>query len=153
MPARGRGFPVCLDDENAVEPFQHLCWRKSVEIFKDAIVGKDLHLVVRKDNAQENPAFPGTFARLENPCCGCASVMAVRNVKRRKARELPLEPLQVFSLGDGPGAVADPVYSDEINLRCRSSMSADDLIQVTGRPINQEDRPGLGIQRLDMPDA
>src|SRR5262249_4543191 len=49
---RGREFGG-LDDEHTVELFQKLRRRKAVEIFEHAVVGENLHLVVRENHRKE----------------------------------------------------------------------------------------------------
>ena len=51
-----------VDGEDAGELLHHLAGRPAVQILQHTVVGENLHLVVREDDAEERGALAGAFA-------------------------------------------------------------------------------------------
>src|SRR5215210_2280018 len=75
---RGRAR-VLLNYEHTVQLLQQLFRRESVQILQHTIVGKNLHLIVRKNNGQKPACVWVPTARLKDTRGGRAAMMTVRN--------------------------------------------------------------------------
>ncbi len=79
--ATGRRRTMTVNGKNRPENLQHLLRRPAVQILQHAVVGQDLHLIVRKNHREEPAAFTRTLARLIDPRCRRTAMMAVGDVQ------------------------------------------------------------------------
>src|SRR6202040_1376105 len=96
--------------------------------------------------------MPGSTAS-KDTCCGGATMMAVRDVERRNAAKLGFEELHIRRLCNEPGAVAHAILCCEIDAGRLGALPGNKFMNISVGPINQEHRPRLRIQRLDVADA
>ena len=81
----------------------------AVQIFQHAVVGQNLHLVVRKNHGEKLSAVARALARLENPRRRRAAMMPVGDVEKRNLRELRFDELDFVRAGNRPRRVAHAV--------------------------------------------
>ena len=67
MFAAGRRRAMTVNGKNGVENFQQLLRRLAVQILQHAVVGQNLHLVVRKNHGEKLSALARALARSEKP--------------------------------------------------------------------------------------
>src|SRR5262245_8169558 len=145
MHALRPGAAAGLEDENAIELLQELFWRVAIQILQHAVVGQDLHLVLRKYDAQKIAALPGTIARLINSSGGGAAMVSVGDVERWHLTKFPLDHVYISRFRNDPGGMADAILGTEIDLRRRSYPGRNQLIYRSVRWVYQEYRPSLGV--------
>src|SRR5439155_7262342 len=78
---------VSLNDEYTVEQLEHARGRQPVQVFQHAVVGQNLHLVMRKNYGEKSGTIAYRVARLINPRGRRAAMMAVGDVEERDAGE------------------------------------------------------------------
>ena len=86
--ARRRGRPPRIGVEHFFQLQRQLVRREAVQIFQHAVVGQNLHLVVRKNHGEKLSAVARAVARLKNARRRRAAMMAVGDVEKRNLREL-----------------------------------------------------------------
>ena len=126
---------------------------KAIQVFQHAIVGQDLQLVVRKNDAQKKRAVAGAFARLENPRRRRAAMMAVGNIETGNRRKGAANRFDCRRFAHSPGRMADAVRGDEIGVGRLRSLGGSQGVNSLTRAKRQEDRAGLGIKGFDVADA
>src|SRR5438552_8171934 len=97
---------VSLNDEYTVEHFEHSRRRHPVQVFQHAVVGQNLHLLVRKNHGKKPAAAPCPVARLINSRSRRATMMAVGDIEDWDAGELLFDAVDGSCVGDAPGGMA-----------------------------------------------
>jgi hypothetical protein len=144
---------VWLDDENGVEFLEQLSGSKSVEILQHAVVGENLHLVVRENDAQKIAAVTSAFAALIDATGGGAAVVSISDVKKWDGGEFVFDELDGGGIVDNPGGVAHAVLGSEIDVRLFSGFLFGQVIDYGIGAVSQKHRAGLRIERFDVSDA
>src|SRR5262249_48348105 len=137
---------VAIDNENSIELFQKFFGRGTVEIFKDAVVREDLHVLLREDHTEERAAGAGTFSSLIHASCRGAAMVAIRDVEGGSLGETFCERGYGYGIGDGPTGVTDTIFGDEVCVRRgvgRVGQGTNGGTQAGARRRNQEDGTGL----------
>ena len=80
-------------------------------------------------------------------------MVAVGDVQRRNALEFLLNELYVRRFYDHPRRVPNAIAGSKVNLRRSGDSTLDQFIQRSAGAIDQKHRSGLGIERLDVPEA
>ncbi len=117
MLARRCGDAETDDVENFLQFFEQFGGRQAVQIFQHAVVGQNLHLIVRKNYREKLAALAPALARLKNPRRRRAAMMSVRDVEKRNLRELRFDEFDFIRIGNVPRRMADAVLGRKINLR------------------------------------
>ncbi len=147
---RGAGS---FDDEHPVQFLDELLCREPVQVLQHAVVRQDLHLLVREDDAEELAALPRAVARLENARRRRAAMMSIGDVKSGDACEFVLDEFDLRRVADDPRSVPHAVRRGEIHIRLLGCFFASEFVKGRLGAVGQEYRAGLGIQRLNVPDA
>ena len=150
---RFRRARVLLNHEHRVQFLQQLLVRQTVEVFQHAVVGQNLHLVVRKDHGEKPACVRIAALRLIHARRRRAAMMPVRDVERRHRREFPLDRLDTVRVANDPGRVPHAVGGGEIHIRHFLQTAVHKRINAYRRAVREEHRPRLRRQRLDVAHA
>ena len=125
----------------------------AVEILEHAVVGQDVHLVVREDHGEETRAAARAAAALVDAAGRRTAVMAVGDVERGHFRELADEEIDVRCFRNRPRAVAHAVRRGEVDLRLAGGDAGNERVDFRHGLVGEENRAGLRVERLDVTDA
>src|SRR5947208_16038605 len=100
MFSRRLGCALGLDDKDSIELPDQFCGIKTVQVFQNSVVRQNLHLIVRKNDAQEESAAARALPALINSGRGRAAMMAIGDVERVHACKLGLDELNALAIPD-----------------------------------------------------
>ncbi len=126
-------------------------------VLDHAVVVHDQHLVVGEDHAEEvvvgllaGVVGVPVLAQRPHPRRRRRPVMAVGDIELGHRGEGRDQRIDIRRLVDHPEHMLDPVGSDEIVGRLPCGQPFDQRIDLGSRAIGQEDRSGVGVERLDV---
>src|SRR5581483_8305455 len=117
---------------------------EAVEVFERAVIGKDLQLTVREDDAEERRAAASALSGVEDARGGGGAMMAVGDVKARDVGENGLNLADGGFVANGPGGMLDAVRGGEIDVRRSGGFAGGEVVHFFDGAIGQKDFAGLG---------
>ena len=158
VPVPGLARPLALralgDVEAPADGFEKLFGRQPVQIFHDAVVGENLHLLVGEDDGEEAVvrlrARVVRVPRLQlraRARGGGRAVVAVGDVEQRHFGEAARE---LFGRGRAPDGVAHAVVGLEVVERLADGLGLDERVEAAVGAVGQEDGAGLRAQGQDV---
>src|SRR5437764_9799684 len=101
----GSRFARRLNHEHSIEFFQELRWRETIEILQYAVIGQDPNLVIRKNDAEEVATLTCALPGLKYSGSRGASMMPIRDIKRRHPGKLLFNRFQLRCFPNCPARV------------------------------------------------